>query len=72
MKYEWFTEVVLRNDMPEKGLKKGNVATVVEHHPASDRADGYSPEVLNALGDMIVVLTVPVSEIDPLTATRTA
>ncbi|MEW6347553.1 MAG: DUF4926 domain-containing protein [Thermodesulfobacteriota bacterium] len=67
MKYELFQEVVLRNDIPEKRLKRGDVATIVEHHPMSASEDGYSLEVFNALGDTIAVVTVPESSIAPLT-----
>ena len=67
MKYEVLAEVVLTKDIPEKGLKRSDVATVVEHHPVSDGEDGYSLEVSNVLGDTIAVLTVPESALEPLT-----
>jgi len=67
MKHQLFEEVVLTRDIPEKGLKKGDVATVVEHHPVPGGEDGYSLEVFNALGDTIAVVTVPESLIEPLT-----
>jgi hypothetical protein len=62
-----FKEVVLAKDFPEKKLKKGDIATVVEHHPVSDGEDGYTLEVFNALGDTITVITVAESAIDLLT-----
>lgn len=68
MKYKLFGEVVLKKDIPEKKLKKGDVATVVEYHPVSDGEDGYSLEVFNALGDTIAVITVEESDIESLTA----
>ena len=67
MKFEPFTEVVLAQDIPEKGLKKGDVATVVERHERPGREDGYSLEVFNAVGDTIAVVAVPESRIEPLT-----
>ena len=67
MKYELFEEVVLLKDIPEKRLKKGDVATIVEHHPVTDDEDGYSLEIFNALGDTIAVITVPESAIALLT-----
>jgi len=67
MKHELFTEVVLKNDIPEKGLKKGDVATVVERHPATGDEEGYSLEIFNALGDTIAVIIVGASQIEPLT-----
>ncbi|NWG27519.1 MAG: DUF4926 domain-containing protein [Ignavibacteriaceae bacterium] len=66
MKYELYKEVVLLKDIPGKKLKKGDVATIVEHHPSSSNADGYSLEVFNVLGDTIAVVTVTESEIEPL------
>jgi len=66
MKHSLFEEVVLGRDFPEKGLKKGDVATVVEYHPMSGAEDGYSLEVFNALGDTIAVITVPESVIESL------
>jgi hypothetical protein len=67
MKYELFEEVVLGQDIPENGLKKGDVATVVEYHPVPSGEDGYSLEVFNALGDTMAVITVPESLIESLT-----
>ncbi len=67
MAYKLFEEVVLAKDIPEKGLKKGDVATLVEHHPVSEGEDGYSLELFNAVGDTIAVITVPESSIEPLT-----
>lgn len=67
MTYNLFEEVVLLKDLPEKGLKKDDVATIVEHHPVADGKDGYSLEVFNALGDTIAVITVSESAIEPLT-----
>ncbi len=66
MTYKLFEEVVLLEDIPEKGLKKGDVATIVEHHPVPDGEDGYSLEVFNALGETIAVITVSESAIAPL------
>ncbi len=66
MKFELFKEVVLLKDISAKGLKKGDVATIVEHHPSEGSQDGYSLEVFNVLGDTISVVTVPESDIEPL------
>jgi len=68
MAYKLFEEITLSKDIPEKRLKKGDVATIVEHHPVSIGEDGYSLEVFNSLGDSISVLTVPESAIEPLTS----
>jgi hypothetical protein len=66
MTYKLFEEVVLTKDIPKSGLKKGDVATVVEHHPVSDGEDGYSLELFNALGDTIAVIAISESAIAPL------
>jgi hypothetical protein len=67
MTYKLFEEVVITKDIPERRLKKGDVATIVEHHPVSDGENGYSLELFNALGDTIAVITLPESAIQPLT-----
>ena len=67
MTYKLFKEVILLEDMPEKGLKKGDVATIVEHHPVAGGEDGYTLEVFNVLGDTIAVVTVSETAIAPLT-----
>jgi len=66
MKYELFKEVVLLRDIPEKRLKKGDVATIVEYHPVDDSIDGYTLEVFNVFGDTISIITVSESDIEPL------
>ena len=48
-------------------FKKGDVATIVEHHPVTGGEDGYSLEIFNVVGDTIAVITVPESAIEPLT-----
>ncbi len=68
MKFPLFTQVALSRDIPEEGLRKGDVATVVEHHPVSSGEDGYSLEVFNAVGDTIVVTVVQESAIEALRA----
>jgi hypothetical protein len=66
MTFKLFEEVVLLKDIPEKNFKKGDVATIVEHHSVSKGEDGYSLEIFNAKGDTIAVLTVTESSITPL------
>jgi hypothetical protein len=66
MAFELFSRVALREDFPKHKLKRGDVATVVEHHPVRDGEDGYSLEVFNAVGETIAVLVVSESQIEPL------
>ncbi|MBC8551368.1 MAG: DUF4926 domain-containing protein [Candidatus Brocadiales bacterium] len=67
MAHKLFEEIVLTNDIPEKKLKKGDVATIVDYHPVSNGEDGYSLEVFDVLGNTIAVITLPESAIEPLT-----
>ncbi|MDP2601084.1 MAG: DUF4926 domain-containing protein [Deltaproteobacteria bacterium] len=68
MKIDLFKRVALRMDIPEQGLRKGDVATIVEHLPGKAGEDGYALEVFNAVGETIAVITVPESAVEPLTA----
>lgn len=63
MKYELYTRMALSEDLPDHGLRRGDVATLVEQHPGrAGKEDGYSLEVFNA------VVAVRESQIAPLTA----
>lgn len=66
MMFELFTRVALREDFPQYQLHRGDIATVVEHHPVANGKDGYSLEVFNAIGETIAVLVVSESQIEPL------
>jgi hypothetical protein len=67
MKYALYTRMALSVDLPEHGLRRGDVATLVEHHPGRPgQEDGYSAELFNALGDTIAVITVAESVLEPL------
>lgn len=68
MKLALFKRVALRINLPEYGLRKGDVATIVEHLPGKDTEDGYALEVFNAIGETIAVIAVPESSVEPLTA----
>lgn len=70
MKIDLFKRVALKIDIPDQGLRKGDVATIVEHLPGKDTKDGYALEVFNAIGDTIAVITVPESAVEPLTADK--
>jgi hypothetical protein len=68
MPFELFKQVALCTDFPRHNLCRGDIATIVEHHPVSNGEDGYSLEVFNAIGETIAVLVVSESEIEPLGA----
>ena len=66
---ELYQEVALTCDIPEKGLRAGDVAVLVDRvaHPTGGE-EGAILELFNALGESIAVITVPVSAIEPLRA----
>ena len=69
MKHNRFSRVALAEDLPERRLRRGDVATVVEFHPGrAGQEPGYSLDVLNAVGDTVDVVTVRESQIEALTA----
>lgn len=66
MKFPLFSRVALAADVPNEGIRRGDLATVVEHHaaPGPGIEPGDSVEVFNALGKTIAVLTVPESHLE--------
>ena len=67
MKYELFTRIALTTDLPQHGLRSGDVATIVEHHEGRPGQEpGYTLEVFNAVGESIAVVTVRESQIELL------
>ncbi len=67
MRFKLFQQVALARDIPEKKLRRGDVATGVDTHPATGGEVGYSIEVFNAVGDTIAVTAVPESFLQELT-----
>ena len=69
MKYDLFIRMALTEDLPGRHLRRGDVATVVEHHPGRPGQEpGYTLEVFNAVGETVNVVTVRESQIERLTA----
>ncbi len=67
MKPGLYQEVALTRDIAAEGLRRGDVATLVDYAPhPSDGEEGAVLELFNALGESIGVVTVPVSAITPL------
>lgn len=64
-----YERVALNRDFEEHGLKKGDVATLVDRvpHPQDGEA-GCVLEVFNALGESIAVVVVPETGIEALQA----
>lgn len=69
MKFEMFSRVALKTDVPENNLCKGDVATIVEHHQGRPGQEpGYTLEVFNAVGETVAVITLRESQIESLSA----
>lgn len=68
MRFELYTQVALAVDIPDKSLRAGDLATVVEYHPVEVGEGGYTLEVFNAIGDTVAIVTLAESEIEPLHA----
>jgi hypothetical protein len=66
VKYKLYTDLALGRDLPEEGLRKGDVVRLVDHHVAPDGTEGYSIEVFNTLGDTIAVTAVEAEALEPL------
>lgn len=58
MVFELYSEVILTADLPEDGLKAGDVGTVVDRHVVPGVEDGYSVEFLDMTGRTVAVATV--------------
>jgi|SRR5712691_5025541 len=53
-----YQRVVLTGDLPEEGLRAGDVGVIVEHHAArADVPEGYELEVFAANGQTIAVVS---------------
>ncbi len=63
-----FEEIALNRDYSEKGLYRGDLATIVDVVTAEDGTLGYLLEVFNALGDTVGVVTVRATDVEPLRA----
>lgn len=58
MRFKAFEQVALAQDIPDKKLRRGDLATIVDVHPKNGGEVGYSIEIFNALGDTIAVTVV--------------
>lgn len=68
MKYRLYSDMALATDLPDLGLKQGDIVKLVDHHIAPDGKVGYSVEVFNALGDTVSVACVPESALKPFSS----
>jgi hypothetical protein len=57
-----YGDVILTRDVPESGLRAGDVGTVVERHAApAVSEEGYSVEFFDMTGNSVAVVTLPAS-----------
>jgi len=69
MELTLYQQIALRRDVPEEGLRRGDVATLIDIVPGPvGWPQGAVLEVFNAVGDTLCVTTVSVEDIEPLTA----
>lgn len=60
MTFALHQRVVLTRDLPDEGLRAGDVGVVVEHYPAKeDRPEGYELEFFTVTGQTVAVVSVP-------------
>ena len=60
MPFDMYGDVILTRDVPEHGLRAGDVGTVVERHPGPGVAEeGYSVEFFDMTGNTVAVATLP-------------
>ena len=58
-------QVVLTVDLPEEGLKAGDVGTVVHLHRGGE---AFEVELMTLDGETVAVVTVPASQVRPITS----
>lgn len=69
MSHPLYERVALTRDFEEHGLKKGDVATLVDRVPHPQGGEpGCVLEVFNALGESIAVVVIPETDIEALQA----
>lgn len=69
MPLELFKEVALSQDLPKHGLKRGDVATLIDFAPsANGEEQGCVLEVFDAVGNTVAVVIVPSDHVEPLHA----
>jgi hypothetical protein len=64
MKQVLYKDAVVTRNLPEHGIKRGDIVKLVDHHVAPDGTGGYSIEVFNAVGDTIAVTAVPATALE--------
>jgi hypothetical protein len=69
MTYELFSRVVLTRDIPQEGLRRGDVGTIVEEHrDVSGNTIGFELELFSASGETLAVASVPADAVRQATS----
>ena len=67
---ELYKDAILTVDMPNEGLRAGDLGTVVERHQVPGVKDvGYSVEFFDMTGRTVAVVTIPASSVRAPTCT---
>ena len=62
MPFDMYNDVILTRDVTERGLRTGDVGTIVEQHVVAGVAEeGYSIEFFDMTGNTVTVVTLPAS-----------
>lgn len=62
MPFDMYGDVILTRDLNERGLRAGDVGTVVEQHAVPGvYEEGYSVEFFDMTGNTVAVVTLPAS-----------
>jgi len=61
MSFEMYQDVILTADLPDQGLRAGDVGTLVERHIVPGKEQGCSVEFFDMTGRTVAVVTLPCS-----------
>jgi Domain of unknown function (DUF4926) len=68
MTFELYQDVILTVDLPDHGLRAGDVGTLVDRHVVPGKEEGFSVEFFDMTGRMVAVVTIPSSQLRAPTA----
>jgi Domain of unknown function (DUF4926) len=62
MPFDLYRDVILTRDVTQRGLRAGDVGTVVERHVVPGvPEEGYSVDFIDMTGNTVAVVTLPAS-----------
>ena len=66
MSFDLYGDLIPTRDVTERGLRAGNVGTVVERHAVPGvPEEGYGVEFFDMTGNTVAVVTLPASALRP-------